>query len=1147
MANKATEPRVPMTLQRSRLKAEEKTLDFEFEVVNVQFNKTGRYALRLTVENLLLEGSGAGVKLRVNEGDAQYTTVGTTDIIEQSNPNEICSFERRKFIFTLPKGFCKNDKNHDVRLRIEALQLRGASMKNSLRAGEAFFAIYPRTNQPRINLFAKKDEDLYRYDDIMALLRVGNDKLAMHCGRLAYSVCFHEHRPPVPKETHSSSHHLSPQPSTKEEGAETPRPSSPMPLKSLGTPLQGHSHVTPGASTDSPRHLPAVDLHTSSPEISKLPVEHDQDSSPDLEDDSADEALASSSSSPAMPRQLPSNASFHLSSPGYSPDLDCQPFSEMQVSESPPEGDESVRTSETNNWHLARPGKDSISVTLHGATNLPPNQRGQAPWPYVIVKTKYQAQNKKEAQGVTHASTEPTYSPTWEEKVTVETDAEDAGHEAVTLTTADKNTKEVLSTYQIPVRYLRPFHHYHFKLMLPKKKDSSETTLYATVVRKSSLIPRYVGMNYTGLEVFLHGVNEPLEKSQGPLIAVARVVNNLNAYKKIMRMRPPASPVVDLTAVRFPNPSLVDFDAPRVTNRGFPQVSHPSNPTEKPSWNTSFLFQGRDGATIFSDDTALVIEYYPHKPMSEMDPENMSQPLGYSILPLTNRVYRKLVAESNRSGIQVENLLIQDTNLQTTSGGIPTIQISLQLVGSERPDVFLTPSNTSTLPSLNSSVLEKLGNIKEPWTQASLMQLEEMAPIETQRKKSYLNLPLLQAASSPLFQGELSPSDLDAFAEPLPDSQIHPYEKVEKPVINDEDNYSRPQNITKEDQDQFPARDTSLPPADAVAKILPLNQKFAYKMTEDRGVGSDEAISRPRDVITHQQDQEPDTYRLALTRMADDILSLRRHVVNLETENSNLRRNLNMHKDLGRTLLDDVDIDVMTKAEIVDRIVGLKQKLAAETMEIRKLKDRVQQLQNELIRKNDMEKDLLTLQRAHQQQQAVLRKYNEKIAKIKALEETVRQQEKVIEKMERLLEGKLAEATKNAERPSGKTFSKGLYTTLLTENLRLQEELGRSHYCSSPIILQQQSLPQDIYDHSERLSLLAKLEKAQTHIHVLESQLEQSARTWGREKQELNNQLMELEHGFRHLPSPVPRDFQVKTSSDPTTHHKRHQTLDPLP
>lgn len=50
-----------------------------------------------------------------------------------------------------------------------------------------------------------------------------------------------------------------------------------------------------------------------------------------------------------------------------------------------------------------------------------------------------------------------------------------------------------------------------------------------------------------------------------------------------------------------------------------PKVSHPSNPTEKPSWNTSFLFQGRDGATIFSDDTALVIEYYPHKPSESLE------------------------------------------------------------------------------------------------------------------------------------------------------------------------------------------------------------------------------------------------------------------------------------------------------------------------------------------------------------------------------------------------------------------------------------------------------------------------------------------------------------------------------------------------
>lgn len=104
MASKAEEPRVPMTLQKSRLKAEVKILDLDFELVNVQFNEMGRYALRLTVENPLLEGSGAGVQLRLNEGDPVYTNTATTDIIEQSTLNEVYVFEKKHFLFTLPKG-----------------------------------------------------------------------------------------------------------------------------------------------------------------------------------------------------------------------------------------------------------------------------------------------------------------------------------------------------------------------------------------------------------------------------------------------------------------------------------------------------------------------------------------------------------------------------------------------------------------------------------------------------------------------------------------------------------------------------------------------------------------------------------------------------------------------------------------------------------------------------------------------------------------------------------------------------------------------------------------------------------------------------------------------------------------------------------
>ncbi|XP_037767417.1 coiled-coil domain-containing protein 33 isoform X7 [Chelonia mydas] len=279
--------------------------------------------------------------------------------------------------------------------------------------------------------------------------------------------------------------------------------------------------------------------------------------------------------------------------------------------------------------------------------------------------------------------------------------------------------------------------------------------------------------------------------------------------------------------------------------------------------------------------------------------------------------------------------------------------------------------------------------------------------------------------------------------------------------------------------------DVSLPPPDAVAEILPDKQMLLYEKAggpADSDVDDADMLRRTQDVTRFHLDQELDNYCTAMKKMADDILSLRRRVASLEAENSTLRRNLSMHEEVGRTLLNDVDVDVMTKAEIVDRIVALKRKLAAGTVEMSRMKDRVQQLQNELIRKNDREKDLVKLQRAHQQQQMVLRKYQEKITKMKALEDTVRQQER------------------------------DMFST-----------------------------------NSEKLSLLAKVEKAQGRIRVLESQLEESARKWGREKQDLSTRLLEQEHGFGRSSSTILHDFSLKTSPDPTTHIKKHQMLDPLP
>lgn len=73
--------------------------------------------------------------------------------------------------------------------------------------------------------------------------------------------------------------------------------------------------------------------------------------------------------------------------------------------------------------------------------------------------------------------------------------------------------------------------------------------------------------------------------------------------------------------------------------------------------------------------------------------------------------------------------------------------------------------------------------------------------------------------------------------------------------------------------------------------------------------------------------QEVENYRSAMSKMAEDIIALRTQVVTLEAENSQLRTDLSLQQDLGRDLLDDTDIDVMTKAEIADRIGNPQQAL----------------------------------------------------------------------------------------------------------------------------------------------------------------------------------------------------------------------------
>nr|XP_036866144.1 coiled-coil domain-containing protein 33 isoform X3 [Manis javanica] len=309
---------------------------------------------------------------------------------------------------------------------------------------------------------------------------------------------------------------------------------------------------------------------------------------------------------------------------------------------------------------------------------------------------------------------------------------------------------------------------------------------------------------------------------------------------------------------------------------------------------------------------------------------------------------------------------------------------------------------------------------------------------------------------------------------------------------------------------------------------------------------------------------EMNNYQWAMQKMAEDILSLRKQASILESENRMLRSHLTQEEEEAE----------QSNANKAQKLVPMRRKPLLSDLGMKKLRDEVQHLQNELIRKNDREKELLLLCQAQQPQAALLRRYQDKQQKVKALEETVRRQEKVIEKMEQVLEQKLRDRNEPLlYRPQGRPPG-----VLLAENVKLRAELEKSRHQPAPIILQQQALPVELrgsaaggspaerlretdgpgHSHcamtlpaqdflanpSDKFNLLAKLEQAQSRILSLESQLEDSARRWGREKQDLVTRLQEQEYGLGH-----PSDSVITDLPNPSTHtrdHRRPSKLDPL-
>jgi len=214
-------------------------------------------------------------------------------------------------------------------------------------------------------------------------------------------------------------------------------------------------------------------------------------------------------------------------------------------------------------------------------------------------------------------------------------------------------------------------------------------------------------------------------------------------------------------------------------------------------------------------------------------------------------------------------------------------------------------------------------------------------------------------------------------------------------------------------------------------------------------------------VIDYQK-EEIERHRRAVANIAEDMIKMRRHITELQHENSEL--------------LKEVDCKHMNGS------VYFKTKLLNEEKSKLELQGRVYELQKQLIKKNEMEVSYIELQQEYQNQQNSLLHTQNKLDKLKLLENTCRQQNQIIEEFE-----KRAGSILNSDH--SKTTSRNV--TFKSCNLR-------NNSCSQEQY--QSNLVNNLHNLNDNLTLMKKLEETENKVHALNEQLYENTRQWAKEK-----------------------------------------------
>lgn len=189
----------------------------------------------------------------------------------------------------------------------------------------------------------------------------------------------------------------------------------------------------------------------------------------------------------------------------------------------------------------------------------------------------------------------------------------------------------------------------------------------------------------------------------------------------------------------------------------------------------------------------------------------------------------------------------------------------------------------------------------------------------------------------------------------------------------------------------------------------------------------------------------------ALKRAGEEIVALRRQVQVLKNENKSLRSQIEDEERLAEEVQHrppPEGLEKMSAAELANQLVRTLEKYREEKAKGAELARRMEDALKELNRARGLERSLDELQQVHLEQNRELQRLQEEGKKLETYRQTAKTQEKVISKLEKILENSLQEVQKAQKVQVD-------IERLKTENLKLRER------CTTLLTRKRQDLGSD--------------------------------------------------------------------------------------